>query len=319
MAKVISFSEIEDYTNNTKNTKLENKLLFPKKYADGYLKQEFLAKGLGIHYIDLKIKEDFFINNKFEKKLFSFCSFLKGNMFYENKSFDVKKEFKTNQFNMSALNFEDAQSFYKKGSHVKAVNIFATSDFVKENILNEKSDSKLNEVLENLNHKPYFNFFGNSNYAYEINKNFQNILNSNFNDKLQNLLIKSQVYEILFNSFKSLEEKTNPLSLNQQDISYLNKVEKYILENLSADLSLKTLAKVAASNETKLQKNFKIHNKTTLFKYITEVKMNKAKELLQDKSYSIAEIADSLGYKHQSNFTNAFINKFGISPKNFYT
>ena len=43
--------------------------------------------------------------------------------------------------------------------------------------------------------------------------------------------------------------------------------------------------------------------------------MQEAKKLLEQSEYDINEIALKTGYKYSYNFSNAFIKRFGIRPK----
>ncbi|WP_324171128.1 AraC family transcriptional regulator [Sulfurimonas sp.] len=315
MSKVISFLDIEEYTKQKLNTNTSDELIIPDTLGIGTFKHINISNGIGLTQIDIKVKKDFIIKNKFEKKMFSFTSFLQGDMLYHNYDFDISKKFETNQLNISALNCENGTSFYKKGSHVKAINIFTSSDFLKQNILEKNSDSKINTILYKLETKPYFDFINQSPCSYDTICKLHNISSLNSHNKLQKLFIQSQTYELLYDWLSSIQN-IQQSSINQQEKAYLAKVQEYIILNLDKEISLKILAKLAATNETKLQQNFKLYFKTTVFKYILECRMIKAKNLLKKGKHSIFEISSFVGYKYQSNFSIAFFKKYGISPKN---
>lgn len=101
-----------------------------------------------------------------------------------------------------------------------------------------------------------------------------------------------------------------------KEIEYLDCVKNFILEHLEEDLSIKQLAKVGKTNENKLQQNFKKVFGVTVFGFILDKRMEKAKELLEIGEHSISQVAHFVGYRHQSNFTNAFFKKYGVLPKN---
>lgn len=62
---------------------------------------------------------------------------------------------------------------------------------------------------------------------------------------------------------------------------------------------------------------FKKGTGQTLIKYITEVRMEKARILLEEGNLKIAQIAKLCGYENQSYFNRAFKNYFGVTPKQF--
>ena len=53
----------------------------------------------------------------------------------------------------------------------------------------------------------------------------------------------------------------------------------------------------------------------TLVKYITDVKMMKAKVMLEEGTLKIVQIAKACGYENQSYFNKLFKNYYGITPK----
>ncbi|HHV95654.1 MAG TPA: helix-turn-helix transcriptional regulator [Clostridiaceae bacterium] len=51
--------------------------------------------------------------------------------------------------------------------------------------------------------------------------------------------------------------------------------------------------------------------------FLTEVKMKKAVELLNEMKYSINEISEYLGYSHPNNFARAFKSYYNVSPSEY--
>lgn len=66
-----------------------------------------------------------------------------------------------------------------------------------------------------------------------------------------------------------------------------------------------------------LQRNFKRYYGVTISDYITDKRLETAKKLLILNELSIGEVAYEVGYKHSSNFINAFKKKFAITPAAF--
>jgi AraC-like DNA-binding protein len=74
------------------------------------------------------------------------------------------------------------------------------------------------------------------------------------------------------------------------------------------------LARRVGVSESKLKRAFKEHFGTTVFEYGLECRMRHALELLQAKAMSICQVAESVGYQHQTSFTAAFRDHFGFLP-----
>ena len=86
--------------------------------------------------------------------------------------------------------------------------------------------------------------------------------------------------------------------------------KKNISVNVHYDLSLAN----AGINEFKLKQGFKQVFNNTVFGYLSDYKLNQARELLLRGNTAIKEVADSLGYSSVQHFSHAFRKKFGVPP-----
>ncbi|WP_423128056.1 helix-turn-helix domain-containing protein [Gaoshiqia sp. Z1-71] len=69
--------------------------------------------------------------------------------------------------------------------------------------------------------------------------------------------------------------------------------------------------------ETLLKSGFKSVFGVTVFHYLFNYRMDRARRLLTDRSLNISGIAEELGYKNLSHFTTAFKRKFDLSPMQY--
>lgn len=97
----------------------------------------------------------------------------------------------------------------------------------------------------------------------------------------------------------------------------ISKVIKYLDENISEDLSLELAAKVAGVNPFYLSKLFREETGDTFVNYISEKRLDKAKELLANSDLSVKEITAEIGYNDQNYLSKLFKARFGISPTDF--
>lgn len=91
--------------------------------------------------------------------------------------------------------------------------------------------------------------------------------------------------------------------------------QEYILENLSDKLSIALIATKVGTNENYLKRQFKLIMGCTIFEFIRENRMIKAKYLLQNTDKQVKEIALETGYSSISSFSQSFKKFFGFSPK----
>jgi AraC-like DNA-binding protein len=116
-------------------------------------------------------------------------------------------------------------------------------------------------------------------------------------------------YELVMYTANLLSRSAMP----QQLSDCLDFIRGHIAEKLSLD----RLAAVAHVNKTALKELFARYMKESPGRYITGTRLNYAKTLLDDSSFSIKMIADLCGYESPFYFSNAFRKEFGISPREY--
>jgi YesN/AraC family two-component response regulator len=89
---------------------------------------------------------------------------------------------------------------------------------------------------------------------------------------------------------------------------------KYISDNIHRKINLEEVAQYLHLNSSYFSRLFKKEVGETFVKYVVNMKMNRAKELLDQTNYSILEISELLGYDNQSYFNKTFKGSEGISP-----
>ena len=94
----------------------------------------------------------------------------------------------------------------------------------------------------------------------------------------------------------------------------VRKARDYILSHISESVTTEALSRELGLNRTYLCKLFTEETGLTINQYVTHIKMEEAKRLMDITSKSIAEIAEYLGYSSQSYFQKVFKNRFGITP-----
>jgi AraC-like DNA-binding protein len=104
------------------------------------------------------------------------------------------------------------------------------------------------------------------------------------------------------------------MCLREGDIQKLREVRDYLLQHIDQPGSLKELARKVGINDFKLKNGFKQLYGTTVFGFLYEERMQRAKNMLADMSMSIKEMSVAIGYKNLSNFTAAYKKRFGYPP-----
>lgn len=95
----------------------------------------------------------------------------------------------------------------------------------------------------------------------------------------------------------------------------IKKVEQYILEHISEDMTVAELAEYIYISTNHLTRLFKKETGKTPIDYITAVRMSMAKELLEKGEMRVSDIALKTGYDNYSYFSKVFKKYYGESPR----
>lgn len=107
----------------------------------------------------------------------------------------------------------------------------------------------------------------------------------------------------------------NDIDLSEDMRSLMAKA-KLILENRMTDPpSLAQLSADLGTNENYLKKYFKMCYQTTIYGYVTKIRMQKAKDLLLKGERPIKDISRFLGYSNPAHFSASFKKHFGVMPR----
>lgn len=94
-------------------------------------------------------------------------------------------------------------------------------------------------------------------------------------------------------------------------------VKAYIRSHIWEKLTLEEIAKAFGISKNYLSMYFREEFGITVYTYIQEEKIKRAKELLDTNKYSLIEISERLSFSSQSHFTNVFRKVAGITPKQY--
>ncbi len=97
----------------------------------------------------------------------------------------------------------------------------------------------------------------------------------------------------------------------------LNKVVDHINSHLKESLDIKMLAELATISEYHFHRIFKAYIGESMGAYINRLRLERTANLLQKTTYSLADIADEVGYSNQQALSKAFKKHFGITPTAF--
>lgn len=97
--------------------------------------------------------------------------------------------------------------------------------------------------------------------------------------------------------------------------SQLERVIDYIKANLAQDLSILDLATLTSMSESHFSRSFKQSVGIAPYQYLMQQRVERAQQLLEQRSISISDIALDCGFANQTHLTKVFRQMTGVTPK----
>lgn len=145
----------------------------------------------------------------------------------------------------------------------------------------------------------------------------RDLLYNEYAGEVKELYLRNKVSELLLLSFTRIAPGTagaTEIRLHQYDIDKIREAREYLLANMEHPLTVIELSHKVGINDFKLKKGFKQLYGVTIFDFLLEARMEKARTLLTETDTPIHEIAFATGYKNVSSFTAAFKKRMGFPP-----
>jgi len=102
------------------------------------------------------------------------------------------------------------------------------------------------------------------------------------------------------------------------DTVFIKKLTKVVEANLANEnFGVKELAEKARMSRSQIHRRLKSINNQSVSQFIREIRLNKAKEMLQDDLGTVAEIAYKVGFGSPTYFIKSFHDYFGYPPGEF--
>ena len=95
----------------------------------------------------------------------------------------------------------------------------------------------------------------------------------------------------------------------------LRRVIEYINDNLTKDLTLAEIARVAGMNPHYFSRAFRQSTGIPPHRYVINCRVEEAKRLLANDELPLVEVGFSVGFQNQSHFTTIFHKVTGVTPK----
>ena len=119
---------------------------------------------------------------------------------------------------------------------------------------------------------------------------------------------------------KTLDEREKghylPYEANADEADYVTIVKNYIKSDYKT-ATLEAAASLVHYSPAYLSSAFKTDTGVSFSRYLLQVRMEQAMQMLSDRSVKFYEIADAVGYLNPKNLTRNFKEYYGITPQEF--
>lgn len=103
----------------------------------------------------------------------------------------------------------------------------------------------------------------------------------------------------------------------KQSISSVEKAKAYMMEKYNKDISLDDVSREVDISPYYFSKLFKEETGENFIEYLTNIRIEKAKQLLTGSALSMKEICGEVGYADPNYFSRIFKKNVGVTPTDF--
>ena len=141
---------------------------------------------------------------------------------------------------------------------------------------------------------------------------------SAFLPELRNLYLEGRAVEIVGETLAAVTgdepRATEGLVFSRRDMARLQRARDFVLANVTASLSVETIAREAGINASGLQRLFRLAEGMSIFEYVRKLRLERAYAALRSGEANVHDASLIAGYSSPANFATAFRRQFGIAP-----
>lgn len=301
----------------------EQVLTIPKNMGEGTIHAFSFDCGIGMISYNCKFYEDVEIHftlNSVHPLKFIFCS--EGKVSHSFQDSEKKHEIEAYQnIIVSSSGYNGHVLHFKANvqTHVSSLEIIRATFSHRTNYDFRDLDETLKSLFKD--EVSINQFYYRGNYSIKAADLMEDMNNKEYSGFLRSLYLESKSYQMLVVQIAQYQDDESgdklPKILRKSDIQKVDYVVKRIAGDLGTNLTVESLAKEAGTNVNKLQEGFKYVYDLTVNKYIQNVKLEAAKDMLMNSEKNISEIVLAIGLNNRSYFSKIFKEKYGVNPKYF--
>ncbi|MEP0713161.1 helix-turn-helix domain-containing protein [Algoriphagus sp.] len=135
--------------------------------------------------------------------------------------------------------------------------------------------------------------------------------------RLQECIHVISLFDFNSSDFLSLNQVPMQHRMNEKDGKRMDQVMRFILDNITRQISLEEVAEQAYMSKEAFCRFFKLRTRRTFTQYVQQLRITEAKKLLLETDASISQVSYQVGFQTLSHFNKTFKNFTAMTPKDW--
>lgn len=303
-------------------SKNENELSFswPENMGKGSLNMVRLQHGLLLGILNFTLNEEIFVPYRYHNSTMVFGSCILGTISYsvKNKEEDIELNHESGRSFISFIPEHHGIARIQTDFPIVMVGVYADSVLL-DNLLDDQENCFLQSVKRIILKEKHKYWCQSSATSAAIKAVVHRILECPYQGLLRHLYLESKSLELIAVALAEADQTHIPLkkgydAMRSNDLKRVRRARELVERDLQNPPKLLDLARAVGMPHPRLNCCFREEYGTTVFGYLREIRLNKAKILLDEGRMNVGEVAYEVGYSSLSHFAKAFKSQFGKVP-----
>lgn len=291
--------------------------LLPKQMGDGFVSCVEIRPGFSICISDYNVRVPVTIEIEYPGAAFGFGFYMSGST--KSQTRNMKKIIESRGGQSAVYYYPDPSGTVAEAenSHRKSITLLMKPSCFYD-LFHEKIDI-LPESFKSFCSGALLSEFAQSGIITEmISHVLYQIINCPFKGRVRQFYLEAKAMELIVLRLEQMEGV--PCACNELPFGEMEKINAaadLLLADLENPPSLFGLARSVGVSHGKLNQGFNRVFGTTVFGYLRECRLGRARQLLSSKQMNVTQAALNVGYTSLPSFSRAFYNRFGVTPKQY--
>ena len=304
----------------------EHALIWPKRFGEGFVRTIKLRPGLLIGMGRYRLKEKIRVNmpafqSDYQPVMLSYWLF--GRLRFRLKNSIGQNDFQGFRQGRSAMTYLpdwEGSAYPACEMPMECVSVYIDPGMLETCMsgLAGRVPHILRDIADGAENKRFHHIAKTSSYTKGI---LYQVLNCPYQGGLKQLYLEGKALELIAGSMAQFMPRQNEskkkFTLRPADVERIHYAQTLIAKEFVEPPRLQEIAHAVGLSHPKLNYGFREIYGSTIFGYLRELRLNKAKALLDDGAMNVTEVAYEVGYSSLSYFAKAFKACFGIAPGSY--